>query len=92
MYVMRQLTKPFVRLVALIGVSGIVVGSVSISNVIENTFNVDGVPGFLNYALSAVSETELLVQVSITIVTAIVAWSGFEIVRRNREERAFLSA
>ncbi len=81
-YVMRQLTSPMVRFVALATAFFAIASSVSLPHVVENALNISSVPGFLNFWVVAVANTTLAVQIFVIIAFALALWTVRDLLGR----------
>ena len=77
-YFMRQLWKPSTRLAAFFAVFAVVASSVSMPNVIANALHTSN---FTAFALSAISNTTIYVQLGVLIAGLIVISTLVEAVR-----------
>ncbi len=84
-YVMRRLTGVQARVVILAVAAFAVLSSVSVSHVIKNALQVQGLPAFLNFSISAVERTSLLVQLCLILGMLIVVWTARDLFRGSQE-------
>lgn len=83
MYAFRQITQPAVRAGVFITSIVVSLGSVSIPSVIVNLLSVSGLSGLFRFIVSAVTQTELLVQLMMPVALLIALWSAVEALRRS---------
>ena len=74
MYCTRAVCKPIPRFMILGVLALALVGSVSIVNVVANALHANGVVGLLTFALSAFTDTSLVVQALTIGIAGLISW------------------
>jgi len=84
-YVLRQVTSPFLR-AAVFGIALIALFQfVSVKNVLANALQTSGFSGLTNFLYSAVISTEPSVLVLVSLAVALALWFAVDQVRPNSQ-------
>ncbi len=82
-YVLRQLTSPMARFIALAVLFFAVASSVSLPHVFANALHVSSIPGFVNFWAVALASTTLVVQLCSVLVVAVIVWTLRDLVSQK---------
>mgnify|MGYP001565821644 CR=1 FL=1 len=89
-YLFRKVASPAVRAGILAASIIILIGQVSVPNVVQNAYNVSDVMGLMTFMLSAFLDTSALVQLALLAFGVVVLLSVIDITKRfSSEARAF---
>ncbi len=80
-YLLRQLSRPFIRVSALAIGALALMASVSVPDVLVNVSGVSDTVGFAKFILAAFAGTEMLVQSAVLLVSVVGLWSFADLVR-----------
>lgn len=82
-YLFRQLTSPAVRTGIFLVSCIVFVSSVSLTHIVSNVLNVQGLSGLVNFFMVAAMNTTLSVQIACLAVGLLVLWAVVDITRRE---------